>query len=213
MSKLFGPVLGFACLCASFSINALNISDLDLTALSFEIDSFADNPMIPGTSNGIPFEFLAASPVFVPFSNLIGSQDYGLPNTFDDMHAGSSFTITFAEPISKLLVALANDNITGDGPDFGLIPADSSGITIGGASGTRLGISETTGALALFEFATPVSVVTHTNDAVNDGWDLSFFAYPVPIPPSIVLFAPALWALSRRRRSGPLRQSASSAGL
>ena len=201
MSKTFAFILGCACFCASLGTNATSISDLDLTALSFEIDSFADNPRIPGTSNGIPFEFLAVSPVFVPFSNLVGSQDYGLPNNFDDMHAGSSFTITFAEPISKLLVALANDNITGDGPDFGLIPADSSGITLGGGTGTRLGISDTTGALALFEFATPVSVITHTNDAVNDGWDLSFFAYPVPIPPSVVLLAPALWILSRRQRS------------
>ena len=200
MSKLFGPVLGFACLCASFSSNALNISELDLAALSFEINSFADNPRIPGTSNGIPFEFLAASPVFVPFSNLIGSQDYGLPSNFDDIHAGASFTITFAEPISKLLVALGNDNNTGDGPDFGRLPADSTGITLGGTTGTRLGISDTSGALALFEFAIPVTTVVHTEDALDDGWDLSFFAYPVPIPPSIILFAPAVWAVSRLRR-------------
>ena len=200
MSKPFAFILGCACFCASLGTNAMSISELDLTALSFEIDSFADNPRIPGTSNGIPFEFLATGAVYVPFSNLNGSQDYGLPDNFDDIHAGASFTLTFAEPIRKLLVALANDNNTGDGPDFGRIPSDSSGITLGGATGTKLVISATAGALALFEFATPVSVVTHTDDGVADGWDLSFFAYPVPVPPSIILFAPAVWAVSRLRR-------------
>ena len=194
-------VIGFACLCASITTHALTLSELDLTSLSFEIDSLASNPTVTGTSNGIAFEFSAIDPFFANASNVDGEQYYNdLDASFDDIHAGNSFTITFAEPIRALLVALANDNNTGDGPDFGVAPAETVDVAVGGNTNTQLGIADTEGALALLVFDSPTTVVMHTNFDQLDGWDLSYFAYPVPLPPSFVLFSPAIWWLVRLRR-------------
>ncbi|MGR8949486.1 MAG: hypothetical protein ACU84Q_15680 [Gammaproteobacteria bacterium] len=201
MSKFLTLALVVACLGASLTASAATINELDLTELSFEIDSFADNPNVSGTSNGIAFAFSAVSAFYEPFSSLSSEQYYDdLNDFFDNMHTGASFTVTFAEPIRALLVALANDNDTGDGPDFGLTPVDQVDITIGGSTGTKLVIADTEGALAYFEFANPRTVITHTDDSLSDGWDLSFFAYPVPLPPSLLLFLPALLSLLRLRR-------------
>lgn len=178
------------------------IADIDTNALTFEVDNFDTAPgSITGTSNGIGFEVMANA-IFIPFSNLTGSQTYNdIPGSYDDLHLGSDFTITFDTPVQAVLFALGNDNNTGDGPDFGLIPADSMDITL---DGTKLQISDINGSLALLTFATPITTLTHTNDLQLDGYDVSFFAFeavaPVPLPGALIFLASGLVSLGFAHR-------------
>ena len=204
LAALAAATFGALSFQASANAAVSTISDIDLSTLTFDIDTLASNPVVTGTSNGVGFTFTAASTFYAPFSNNSASQTYNdIPGkSFDDIHAGADFTIVFDKPIKALLVALGNDNNTGDGPDFGIVPADSTGITV---SGTKLQISDRLGSLALLVFNNAVTSITHTNDGQLDGWDLSFFAFedtdPVPVPAAAPLFlAAALGGVALRRR-------------
>jgi len=207
MQAVMRILAAFALSTAAGAANAMAVAPveavdpLDLSSLSFEVDSFADNPIITGTSNGIGYTFVAQGPVYVPFSTLNNTRTYNdLPGSYDNIHAGASFTVTFEQPVEKVLVALGNDNATGDGPDFGLPPDTGNGITL---QGTKLSIGDIGGALALLVFDTPTTTLVHTADALNDGWHLSFFAYaptPVPLPGALPLFVAGLCGLRRLRR-------------
>lgn len=200
----------FSSLMLLFSASALNaavlsISDIDLTLQTFTVDTLNNNPDVTGTSNGIDYSLTADTAFFSGFSNTTELQQYNdLPNSYDDLHLGVDFTIQFAQPIDYLLVALANDNNTGDGLNFGLTPDDSTGISV---LGTQLSITDIGGALALFVFDSPVISLTHTdNNGMTDGFDVSFFAgvTPIPVPPAVWLFGSALLGLvgySRKRVS------------
>lgn len=185
----------------SCSASAASLSDIDKSALSFEVDSLASNTTATGTSNGIGYTLtMNGGAYYTPFSNTTSSQTYNdLPGSYDDLHLNGNFTITFDEKIDSLLFAFANNNASGDGPDFGLIPDDFTGITL---NGTEISITDIRGALALFVFDSPVTSISSVNWGVSDGWDVSFFAYKdlqrpseVPVPAAIFLFAPALLGL------------------
>lgn len=203
-----GTCAALAIACAGAADATTTIADIDLASLSFEVDDFATAPgSISGASNGVRFE-VQANAIFLPFSNLNGGQTYNeLPGGYDDLHLGQDFSITFERPVTSLLFAFANDNSTGDGPDFGLTPDEIVDIDLVGA---KLSIQDRFGALALFNFSTPTDVLVHTNDAQLDGFDVSFFvvdaaAAPVPLPaPGLLLGMAALAGLgysrARRRR-------------
>jgi hypothetical protein len=204
--KIIAPIMLAGGLAFASSANALLISDLDLSALSFETIYAADTNFptsASGTSNGVGYS--VSGTFYAPFSNMTSSQSFNdLPGRYDDIHAGGDFTITFDTPIDALLVALGNDNSTGDGPDFGLTPADSTGITV---SGTKLSIVDINGALALLQFASPISSLTHTNDSQTDGFDMAFFAYEsdqgngqVPLPTTLALLGLGLAGFATRKR-------------
>lgn len=198
------------------TVQAASIASLDLSAQTFSVDGFGTNPVITGQSNGIGYTFTAASNVYVPFSSSNGSETYNdIPGrSFDDIHAGADFTIVFDQPITSLLVALANDNDTGDGPQFDQAPIELLDIIPTTVNSQEwLQITDPGGALAYFEFLAPITEISHTNDQIGDGWDLSFFANaadvgtgpgvtPVPLPAGLPLLAGGtlmLVALRRRK--------------
>jgi len=203
-------LIGLSLVFSIFNANATLISELDLDTLTFETnfdigetttllrvsDDQAGPTVATGTSNGIGYTFEAQTPFFVDFSNMVSAQAFNdLPNSYDDIHAGASFTITFDQPITSLLVALANDNDSDDGPDFGQLPSDFTGVSF---LGTKAQITDIGGALMLFEFGSPISSFTHTNDAITDGWDLAFFAFrdfEDPIDPPTGIPAPGVFYL------------------
>lgn len=198
-------VLSVGCLLLLFTASNANaavssIGDIDLSLQTFTVDTLANNPNAAGTSNGIDYS-LSANSFFNPFSNTTGSQPYNdLPNNYDDLHLGSDFTIQFAQPIDYLLVALANDNNTGDGINFGLVPEDSTGVTV---TGTQVSINDIGGALVLYVFDSPITDISHTDDnGFTDGFDVSFFAgvAPIPVPAAVWLFGSALLGLIGLRR-------------
>jgi hypothetical protein len=157
------------------------------------VDNLDSDTSATGTSNEIGYTLTTITPYFIPFSNTVGSQLYNdLPSRYDDLHLGNGFTINFNQAIDFLLIALANDNDTGDGPNFGLIPSDSKDVAI---NGTQISITDIGGALLLYEFTSPVTSITHTNNSLADGFDVSFFAgtnTAVPIPSAVWLFGSGL---------------------
>jgi hypothetical protein len=187
------------------SLHAATVGVFDTSSLSFEMTySGGSAKTASGTANGIGYDFSAASSFYKPFSNTTSNQSFNdLPGKYDDIHAGADFTITFETPVKSILFAFANDNRTGDGPDFGLTPSYTTGIT---QSGTQLKITDIGGALVLFEFANAISSITHTNKAIGDGWDMAFFASTestisaVPVPSAALLFLPALIGFMSLRR-------------
>ena len=209
MSKSLTIAAAIVCGVAGTS-QATTISSLDLSALSFEVDSLPSSTWAAsatGTSNGIGYSVsVATGGFYVPLSNTTNSQTYNdLPGSYDDLHLGRDFTITFANPISMLLIAMGNDNNTLDGPDFGIQPDETVGINL---IGSQLSITDIHGALALFSFSTPVTSLSHVNIGRLDGYDMSFFAYPapspIPLPAGLPLLLTALaggFAVSRKKRA------------
>ncbi len=191
--------LGLICSLFAFNTQATMISDLDLNNLSFEVIYDSDQSKAHGTSNQIGYQFDAVSNFYHGFSNTSGWQTFNdLPGSYDDIHAGSNFTIHFDSPIQSLLLALANDNNTGDGPDIGLSATDAIDISF---SGTQSSITDIKGGLIYFQFNSLISSITHINNAIGDGWDLAFFANPknisVSVPAAFWLFSSALLAIFR----------------
>lgn len=201
-------ILALLVLLSTYSVvHAASISDLDLNALSFEVDSLASNTTVTGTSNEIGYTLtMDSGAYFTGFSNTNSSQSYNdLPARYDDLHLNGDFTIRFVQEITSILFAFGNNNYGNDGPDFGLIPTDSTGLTM---FGTGISITDINGALALFVFDFPITSISSVNWGVVDGWDVSFFAYSdlsaVPVPAAIWLFGPALLGFMRFRRKAKL---------
>ena len=189
---------------------ALNLSQIDLSTLTFSVDdNFASAPgQVSGTSNGVGYTFEGTDPsgssLFLPFSNNTSSQYYNdLGASFDDLHVGRDFSITFDSEISYLLVALANDNNTFDGIDFGIAPTDYTGVNV---SGSFASIADISGALLLIAFDNPVTRIFHENsNGIDDGFDMSFFAIEaalaeVPLPPTLPLMMTGLIGLAMLRK-------------
>lgn len=188
---------------------AATLSDVDLTTLSFTRPVFQNNSgrndFASGLSNGIGYEFHGG--VFGPFSNLTRFNDLAPGNDrFLDLHVGSDFAIRFDQPISSLLVAMGNDNRPGEtGINFGYTASDS--IDTVGTAPNYL-VQDIRGALVLFEFDTPVSELTQQIAPGSDGFDLVFFANPLPVPvplpagmPLLLSAFAAMGALGWKRRA------------
>lgn len=211
--KFLSTSLKILFICLIFPATAIgsvsSISDLDLSAQTFTVDTLDTNPVITGTSNGIGYTLTAVSPFFEPFSSNMEVQSYNdFPfgsRNYDDLHLGADFTIVFNQPIDYLLVALGNNSVDPDGPNFGLIPADSIDVDI---NGTQITILDTAGALVLYHFDSPITMLTHTdNNNLTDGWDVSFFAgtTPIPVPAAAWLFMSGIISLVWKGRK--VRQS------
>ena len=159
------------------------ISGLDLEKLSFDVqemerDSATGKVVAKGTSNGVGWTVVADN-IFAPLTNKSGGASFNdLPGRYDDLHVGSNFTITFDQPVTSMLVVLANDNDTGDGPNFQeLAPVDFIDAENPGG-GTQVKIKDKGGALFYYRDIN-ITKMTHVNDnGINDGWDLAFFVFP-----------------------------------
>lgn len=158
------------------------IAKLDLDGLSFDVVTFdknADSKVVAtGTSNGVGWTIVANN-IYKPLSNIDGGASFNnLPGRYDDLHMGSDFTLTFDRPVTSLLVVLANDNDTGDGPNFqNLTPRDFIDASAPNG-GSQVRIDDPGGAL-FYYYGLDGSPLVHINDnGINDGWDLAFFAFP-----------------------------------
>lgn len=159
------------------TINKLDLSKLTFDVKTFKNDVATGKVVATGTSNGIGWTVVANS-MYKPLTNMKGHASFNdLPGHYDDLHVGSDFTITFEKPVISVLMALANDNDTGDGPNFkelsptDFVDADNPG------GGTQVRIKDRHGALFYYYDINGTSL-SHVNDNnINDGFDLAFFAF------------------------------------
>ncbi|KPF50308.1 hypothetical protein IP87_01280 [beta proteobacterium AAP121] len=201
---------GAALLATAASVSAAPIfGGFDLATFNFDITSYnvgsnaaglGGNATASGTSNGIGWS-ISPTNLWTGRTTTNGTYAFqGLPVLTDNLHASANFTITFAQTIDKLVVALGND-AGADSINFGIAPTAVQGLTV---TGTQINLTNARGAFALFENINSLTV-SHTNTNGLDGFDLAFHAMtaPVPEPGSLALAGLALAGLaaSRRRRS------------
>jgi Ca2+-binding RTX toxin-like protein len=163
----------------------------DLVALpkTFTLDAFGEEvepdfvDSAEGTSNGIPYRLVPQEEdlVFTSFSDTEPTEVFDdLPEPQAAIHVASNFILTFDRPVKTLLVATANDNNTGDGYDFGIVPVETVDIEL---DGTFMRSLDREGTLALLIADEPTDTwISDSDDGDDDGIDLAFFAYPEPSP-------------------------------
>lgn len=194
------------------SASAATFDGVDLGAVAFSVDSITPQTAgstygvaASGTSNGVGWT-LTTEAFYIPYSSMDEAQSYvGIAGgSFDDVHISRQTTISFDRPIDGLLLALANDNDTGDGPNFGIAPDALQNAT---ADGAQIAITNINGALVNYNFAATTRIVHVNTNGVLDGFDMSFFARaapsPVPLPAALPLSLAAfagIALLGRRRR-------------
>lgn len=182
------PLILSASLSLAFAglAQAQSLEDLIAGDLTFSLEEYGDlvrtnfRASASGHSNGIAYTLTGerGSSIFTGYSNDREDQEFNdLPMPHDAIHIGSNFTLTFDEPVQALLVATANDNNTGDGFDFSMTPLETVDIEM---QGTFMRSLDPRGTLALFVLVEPAEVwESMSEDAIVDGIDLAFFAYPV----------------------------------
>lgn len=188
------------------SAQASTLSDVDLGNLQFDVATNNYGANATGSSNGIGWEITTGG--FPAHTSQNTYTINGSNYTFDDLHMGSGWTITFASAISSLLIFAENDNTDINGIDLGISPSDTAGLTAA-ATGTGYYVGTGSGYL-LYEFSTPVTTVSNIFEGnytgLNGGHDISFFANAapvsaVPLPASgLLLLAGLGGALSLMRR-------------
>lgn len=187
----------------------------DLATFAFDVTSYSSgggngltgNATAAGTSNGVGWS-IGGTPsggtnLWSGRTTTNGSFSFTvLPILTDNLHPSIDFTITFAQPVADLIVALDNDNTT-DSINFGLVPWLTQGVTV---SGTQLALATPAGGgLAWFKGVNSLTVSHVNNNGSGDGFDLAFHAIPVPEPEAYGLALAGVGvvavALRRRRRA------------
>ncbi|MCG3200391.1 MAG: hypothetical protein NFCOHLIN_00243 [Gammaproteobacteria bacterium] len=186
---------------ASGPASALLISDIDLSTFSFDITSYSVGSNVgglggdataSGTSNGVGWS-ISPTNLWSGLTRTNGTFDFSaLPNNTDNLHPSIGFTLTFAQPVGALLVALSNDNLT-DSINFGLTPSDFSGMSF---LATQAVLNSAAGGLALFENVNSLTITHVDNNGVSDGFNLAFHVVSVvPVPAAVWLLGAGLVAL------------------
>ena len=178
--------LAAAALLIAAPLAAQSLPTLASGELAFTLDTLGPETRaqfveeVAGTSNGIPYVAVSTNgdAVFLGFTNVNDDQAFNeLPQTFDAIHTGTNITITFDQPVQMLLVATANDNATGDGFDFGMMPVEMVDLEALDGS-TFLRSLDFGGTLALFVADDPMTEwVSESENDIRDGIDLAFFAF------------------------------------
>ncbi|MEY4769104.1 MAG: hypothetical protein RL637_1743 [Pseudomonadota bacterium] len=187
---------------------AESIKDIRLTAFDFDVVHYevgsdpngkGGDATASGTSNGIPWTITPTS-LWKNRTVIDGSFKFkSLPNATDNLHPSGDYTITFAQKIDSLLVALSN-NDTNDSINFNLKPSDYTGTVF---SGSQVTLNNKAGGLVLFENIHSLTIHNLNNNGITDGYDLAFHAVKVtstPIPAGIWLFAASLGFLLKRKQ-------------
>lgn len=154
----------------------LSRMDLSFEVTTLEGGTASHAATAIGLSNGVPFHYepLDRWGAFRPFTNDEGGQVFStLPGEWEDLHVTSATRLTFDRPVAALLVATANDNGTGDGFDFGIVPVAVRNLSV---DGSFMRADSSAGTLALLVAPTPMRVWESTGeDGIDDGIDLVFF--------------------------------------
>jgi hypothetical protein len=184
------------------------VNGFDLSQFSFDVSEYKysgsgldGKATALGTSNGIAWS-IAPTNLWSGATRTNGTFSFSaLPVTTDNLHPSSDFTITFAQPISTLIVALSNDN-TNDSINFGIDPSFVQGATFDKAT-HQITLNNARGGLAWFENVDSLTI-SNKNTNFFDGYNLAFHAVAVvPEPETYAMLLAGLGlmgAVARRRR-------------
>ena len=185
------------------------VNGFDLSTFNFDVTSYSvgtggglnGNSTASGTSNGISWS-VGPTNIYSGFTTTNGSFSFAaLPNLTDRLHTSSDFTITFAQPVKTLIVALSNDNLK-DSINFGINPSFIQGASFDSVT-HQITLNNAAGGLAWFE---NVNTLTFNNTNTNtfDGYNIAFHAIAaVPEPETYAMLLAGLGlmgAIARRRK-------------
>lgn len=208
-----GVASAAAAIAMTGAASAATLSDVDLTGLSFEIDSKQTSftsTTITGTSNGIGFTYEGRN--FEGLSTDNGTEAFvGLPGSYDALHvSGPSNSFTFDVPVFGFVFATENDSSQIITINFSELVDDVTGglalanTGAGPLPGGTVYTQSFTGGTGLVVFTQALSGFSFSVDQ-SDGVDFAVFALtePVPLPAAALLMGPVLagFALRKKRRA------------
>lgn len=183
----------------------------DLSQFSFDVTGYTysgsgldGKATASGTSNHIDWS-ISPTNLWNGATRTNGTFSFSaLPLTTDNLHPSIDFTITFAQPIKTLIVALSNDNKT-DSINFGINPSFVQGVSFDSTS-HQITLNNASGGLAWFENVNSLTIHNVNNNGDADGYNLAFHAIAaVPETETYAMLLAGLGlmaSVARRRRRG-----------
>jgi hypothetical protein len=192
----------------STDFNGFDLRNFSFDVLSYTVGTgsgISGNSLASGTSNGIGWRIDTPTNLWSGRTTTNGTFAFSaLPITTDNLHPSVDFTITFAQPIKTLIVALSNDNKT-DSINFGIDPSLVQGVSFDSTS-HQITLNNASGGLAWFENINSLTIHNVNNNGDADGYDLAFHAVAaVPEPETYAMLLAGLGlmaSVARRRRPG-----------